>query len=806
MKSHAQAVVIGGGITGCSILYHLTKLGWSDVMLLERSELTAGSTWHAAAGNHVLHALTTMSKIHHYTITQFPKIEAETGQSCGIHPVGGIYLASTPERLDQLKIQHAKARYLGIDFETISLDEVSRLNPLIDTSEVLGAWFEPTECHVDPAGVCNAYAKGAQAGGAEVHRFTPVLETIPLPDGRWRVVTPNGDIEADVVVNAAGLWGREVAALAGVSLPLMPMEHQYFVTEDIPELVALDHEIPLLHDNDREHYMRQEGSGLLVGAYEADGRHWAVDGTPLDFGLELLPDDLERIEDNMAAAMARVPALASAGIKRVVNGPMIWSPDVLPLVGPMPGLNNYYMAAGVMNGFSTAGGIGWQLAEWIVEGEPSLDITAIDVARFGADYSTQDYCLARTYENYSTRFSIHFPYEERPAGRPAKIRPLYERHKALGAVFGASYGWEVPLWFAPEGVTAEDQPSFRRTNWFDHVGNECRALRKKVGLLDTSHYAKHEISGPGAEAWLDRLLANRMPVDAGRTVLSPMLNDSGHLVGDFTVTRLDNERFLMVGSGVVERYHRRWFDRTLPADGVTVESRSDALCGFSISGPLARDLLAALTGEDVSNDAFPFLRSREMSIGPAKARVMRISFTGELGYEMYVPTEHQVAVFDAIRAAGEPLDLALIGGRALGSLRIEKGYGSWGPEYGPEYTPFESGLDRFVRFQKDDFVGRDAALRMSNELPAYRLSYFVIDADEADATGGEPVACDGVIVGQVSSAMFGHTVGESLALAYINSDAAKPGDNFTIEILGDKRPARLLAEPLVDPKGERMRG
>ena len=805
MKSHVQAVVIGGGITGCSILYHLTKLGWADVMLLERAELTAGSTWHAAAGNHVLHALTNMTKIHHYTISQFPKLEAETGQSCGIHPVGGIYLASTPERLDQLKVQQAKARLLGIDFEMLSLDEVGRLNPLIDTSEVLGAWFQPSESHVDPAGVTNAYAKGAQMGGAEVHRFTPVIETNPLADGRWQVVTPAGDIEADVVVNAAGLWAREVAALAGASLPLMPMEHQYFVTEDIPELAALDHEIPLLHDNDREHYMRQEGKGLLVGAYEADGRHWAVDGTPADFGHELLPDDLERIEANMEAAMARVPSLATAGIKRVVNGPMIWSPDVLPLLGPMPGLRNYFSATGVMNGFSTAGGIGWQLAEWIVEGEPSLDITATDVARFGADYATKDYCLARTYENYSTRFRIHFPYEERPAGRPAKTRPLYETHKALGAVFGAAYGWEVPLWFAPAGVAAEDEPSFRRANWFAHVGDECRALRQRVGLLDTSQYARHEVTGANAEAWLNRLLANRVPAETGRTVLAPMLGESGRIMGDFTVTRLADERFLLVGSGVAERFHRRWFDRFLPAGGVAVASLTEALAGFSISGPRARELLAALTGEDVSNQAFRFLRAREMTVGPARALVIRISFTGEPGYELYLPVEHQVAVFELIREVGRPLGLALVGGRALGSLRIEKGYGSWGPEYGPEYTPFEAGLDRFIRFEKDDFIGRDAAMRMQNELPKYCLSYLVIDADEADATGGEPVLRGGAVVGQVSSGAYGHTVGESLALAYVRSEAAEPGDDFAIEILGEMRPARLLAEPLYDPKGERLR-
>ena len=677
MKTHAQVVVIGGGVIGCSILYHLAKRGCKDAVLLERSELTSGSTWHAAAGTHVLHDIPNLSRLHRYTINLYPQLEAETGQSCGIHRVGGVYIATQRERLDQLKIQRSKARYLGIEFEFIERSELQELHPLLNTEGVLGAMYEPNECHVDPSGVTHAYAKGARMHGAEIYRFCPVLETQAQADGSWLVVTPQGTIRAEKVVNAAGLWAREVAALAGIHLPLAPMEHQYFVTEAIAEVQGLDHELPLLHDNDGEYYLRQEGQGLLVGTYEADARFWAEQGTPLDFGHELLPDDLERIMDNVARAMERVPCLSEAGIKRIINGPMIWTPDVQLLLGPVPELKNYYTAAGMIPGFSQGGGIGMMLAEWILDGQPSLDLFPLDVARFG-DYAGKTYTMARAAENYSSRFRIYFPYEECQGGRPAKTRPIYEQQCRQGAVFGAAFGWEYPLWFAPDGMEAKDELSFRRGNWFEPVAEECRALRSQVGLLDISHFGKLMVSGAGAEDWLNRLLTNRMPVGLGRTVLSPMANEQGGVVGEFTVTKLAEEQYLLLGSGLAERYYQRWFNRFLPAAGVTLNSLTAAWAGFAIAGPRSRELLAALSGADVSNTALPFLRSQALNLGPAIGRVIRISFSGELGYELYFPVEYQYALYQEILRLGTDFGLRLVGSRALHSLRLEKSYGSWG--------------------------------------------------------------------------------------------------------------------------------
>jgi dimethylglycine dehydrogenase len=804
MKSHAQVVVIGGGITGCSILYHLTKLGWSDIVLLERSELTSGATWHAAANIHGLHDNTNISKLQYYTLRLYDELEQETGQSCGIHRVGSIYLACTDDRMHQLRIQHSKARYFGVTFDELSMADVKEMNPLIDLTGVKGAMFEADAGHVDPSGVTHAYAKGARMRGAEIYRSTPVLETNPRADGSWEVVTPNGTIEADHVVNAAGLWGREVGRLAGIDLPLMTMEHQYFVTEEIPELAALGREIPAVADRDMEYYMRQEGTGLLCGAYEKDGRFWAENGTPLDFGHDLLPDDLDRISDNVMRACERMPCLATAGVKRVINGPMIWTPDASALVGPVPELKNYYCCNGVIPGFSQSGGLGLAIAQWIIEGEPELDLFPWDVSRFG-HWADKTYTMARALDNYSSRFRIHFPNEEREAGRPLKKRPVFEKQKARGAVFGFSFGWEHPLWYAPEGMEAVDHFTFARARWFDVVGEECRALRRSVGMIDISNFGKYSIEGLNAEAWLDRLLANRIPKEIGRATLTPMLNEKGGVIGDFTVTRLGPERFFMIGSGIAERYHWRWFNRFLPAEGVEIQSLSEALTGFNVAGPKARDLLSRLTDQDISGDSFRFLRAREMKIGPADAIVIRISFTGDLGYEIYFPEEHQVALFDLLLREGRDFDIRLVGSRALGCLRIEKGYGSWGREFSPEWWPSESGLERLVKIDKGEFVGREAAVRLSNQPPREVLRSFLVDTADADPVGGEPIFRSGKPVGRLSSAAYGFSVDSTVALGYVKYADAEPGDDFTIEVLGDPRPARLLEEAPFDPKGERLR-
>jgi dimethylglycine dehydrogenase len=806
VKTHTQVAIIGGGLIGCSIAYHLTKMGWRDVMLFERDELTSGSTWHAAANIHGLHDNNNITKLQHYTMKLYEELERETGQSCGIFRTGSLYLAQTRDREHQLRIQAAKARYYDLNFHELSIDEARAMHPLVDFDGIRCVMLEPDGGNVDPSGVTHAYAQGARGNGAEIHRFTPVLETNARSDGGWNVVTPAGTVHAEVLVNAAGLWGREVAGLAGLELPLMTMEHQYFVTETIPEIAAMDRRLPSVADRDGEYYLRQEGDGLLVGAYERDGRFWAEEGTPLDFGHELLPDDLDRIEENVMRACARVPALGAAGIKRVINGPMIWSPDSAALFGPVPELRNYYCCNGIIPGFSQSGGLGMLLAQWIVEGEPELDLFPWDVARFG-DWAGKSFTRARAMDCYGHRFKIHFPYEEREAGRPVRTRPLYARQKALGAVFGLNYGWEHPLWFAGPGVAGHENYGFERQDWFAPVGEECRALREGVGLIDVSNFAKYEVSGAGAADWLDRVVANRVPRQVGRTCLTPLLGQRGGIAGDFTITVLADDHYLVVGSGMAERYHLRYFNAVPRPAGVQMVSRTADWCGVNVAGPRARELLTRLTNEDLGNTAFPFMRSRRMSVAGLEAVAIRVSFSGDLGWELYVPEAQQVALYDALLEEGAALGVRPVGSRSLLSLRVEKGYGSWGREYSPEYWPHEVGLDRLIKLDKPEFLGREAWLSLEDRVPREKLVMLEVTANGADASGGEPIFLpDGTPVGRVSSGAYGHSVQRSLALSFIKTEHARPGAQFDVAVLGLPHRATLLEAPPFDPDGSRLRG
>lgn len=805
MKTHAQAVVIGGGLVGCSVLYHLAKLGWKDVVLLERDELTSGSTWHAAAGIHGLHDNNNISKIQYYTMKLYEDLEKETGQGCGIFQPGSLYLAQTADREHQLRMQAAKAKYFNVDFHELSRKEAEDLHPLVNFDGIRCIMFEPDGGNVDPSGVTHAYAQGARKLGAEIYRFTPVTATTQRPDGTWDVETTKGTIHAEVVVNAAGLWGREVAAMAGFELPLMTMEHQYFVTETIPEVEELGRRLPSVADRDGEYYLRQEGLGLLVGAYEKDGRYWAENGTPMDFGHELLPDDLERIEENIMRACERLPVLAEAGIKRVINGPMIWSPDSSALFGPVPELRNYYCCNGIIPGFSQSGGLGLMLAQWIVEGEPELDMFPWDMARYD-DWATKSYTKARALDCYANRFKIHFPYEERDAGRPVRTRPVYERQKEMGAVFGLNYGWEHPLWFARNGVAPVDEYGFERQSWFQPVADECAALREGVGVIDVSNFGKYSIKGPGAAGWLDRIVANKVPTEIGRSCLTPLLGIRGGIAGDFTITKLGEDDFMMVGSGMAERYHRRFFSMVEKPAGVEMTSLTSAKAGFNVAGPKSRALLQRLTNEDLTNETFRFMRSRRMQVGGIDATAIRVSFTGDLGWEIYVDEADQLGLYDALFEAGEDLGIRPVGGRSLLSLRIEKGYGSWGREYSPEYWPQEVGLDRLIKLDKPDFIGRDAYIELKDKPARYRLVMLDVDATNADASGGEPVfLTDGTPVGQVSSGAYGHSVQKSLALAFVKTEHTAPDTEFDVAILGLPHRARLLEKPPFDPAGERLR-
>ena len=801
MRTHAQAVVIGGGVVGCSILYHLAKLGWTDVVLLERSELTSGSTWHAAANIHGLHDSTNISRLQHYTMTLYKELEAETGQSCGVFQPGSLYLAQTEAREHQLRLQEAKARRYGMNFHEVSRDEAERLHPLVDFDGIRCIMYEPDGGNVDPSGVTNAYAVGARARGAEIHRFTPVTATEAQPDGTWIVRTEKGDIRTPWVVNAAGLWAREVAAMAGLELPLIPTEHQYFVTETIPEIAAMDRRLPSVADRDGEYYLRQEGKGLLVGAYERDMRFWAEAGTPPGFGHELFADDLDRIEENMLRAIDRVPAVGEAGIKRVINGPMIWSPDSSALFGPVPELTGYFCCCGIIPGFSQNGGLGKLSAEWMVEGEPSLDLFGWDMARFGS-WAGKAFTKARVQDQYAHRFKIHFPGEEREAGRPVRTRPVHATQTDLGAVFGLNYGWEHPLYFDAD---TPDSAGFTRQPWWESVGREAKALRANAGIIDISNFAKYRVKGPGAQDWLDALFANRMPTKVGRSCLTPLIGKRGGVAGDFTVTRPAEDEFWIVGSGMAERFHLRFFRAVPLPEGTTFESLTETVAGFNVAGPRSRDLLRRLTNADLSNEAFPFMSSARIAVAGIDCVAIRVSFTGDLGWELHCAEADQVALYAALLDAGKSVSAVPVGSRALMSLRVEKGYGSWGRDYSPEYWPQESGLDRLVKGDKD-FLNKPAWEAIRANPPREVMSVLEIDAVEADASGGEPVFLpDGRPLGQVSSGAYGYTVGKSLAIAYLKPGLAGPGDTVHVAILGRDHTARVLAHPPFDPKGHRLR-
>jgi dimethylglycine dehydrogenase len=805
MKTHARAVVIGGGVIGCSILYHLTKLGWSDVVLLERDELTSGSTWHAAANIHGLHDNTNISRIQNYTMSLYKELEAETGQGCGVFQAGSLYLAQTAAREHQLRLQAAKARLYDMDFHEVSRDEAARLHPLVDFDGIRCIMFEPDGGNVDPSGVTQAYAAGARMKGAEIHRFTPVTATIARPDGTWIVKTPKGDIHTEWVINAAGLWGREVAALAGFELPLLPTEHQYFVTEAIAGIAALDRRLPSVADRDGEYYLRQEGQGLLVGAYEKDMRFWAEDGTPPGFGHELFADDLERIGENLMRAIERVPALGEAGIRRVINGPMIWSPDSNVLFGPVPELSNYFCCNGIIPGFSQSGGMGLMAAEWIIQGETRYDLFGWDMARFGA-WAGKAFTRARVRDQYAHRFSIHFPNEERSAGRPVRTRPVFDLQKDMGAVMGLNYGWEHPLWFAIDpGV--QDSNGFTRQNWWRPVGEECRMLRDSAGIIDISNFAKYICKGPGAENWLNALFANHMPRAVGRSCLTPLIGTRGGIAGDFTVTRLAADEFWIIGSGMAERYHTRFFKQVPLPEGTTFASRTEAICGFNVAGPKSRELLQRLTNTSLETADFAFMRSRRIELGGVKCLALRVSFTGDLGWELHCAAADQLRLYRVLIDAGRQFGAGPVGSRALMSLRVEKGYGSWSREYSPEYWPQEVGLARLCKMDKA-FLNRDALADVLHRPARQRLVLMALDAaatdaSNADASGGEPVFRNGRGVGRVTSGAYGHSVGKSLALGFV--DGAAPGEAVQVMVLGRPHPAVILHAPPFDPMGARLR-
>ncbi len=821
MKTDTQVVVIGGGVVGASVLYHLTKAGWTDVMLLERRELTAGSTWHAAGGMHTLNGDPNVAKLQQYTIKLYEEIQRVSGQDCSIHLPGGLMLADTEVRMDFLRMAVARGRYLGMELEIISAKEAYDLFPLMDPKYFVGALWDPIEGHLDPTGVTRAYVKCAQMAGAEVHQHTPVVGLTQRADGTWDVRVENGDsIHTEHVVNAGGLWAREVGRMVGLELPVLAMEHMYLLTQDMPEVeahrIAKDKELPGVLDFGGELYLRQEGrAGMLLGTYEQACVPWAPKETPWDFGSQLLKPDLDRITPELSVAFKHYPAMATTGIRKVVNGPFTFAPDGNPLVGPIRGLRGYWVACGVMAGLSQGGGVGLALATWMTagdHGDSGMDIWAMDVARFG-DYAKLGYTNAKVQENYRRRFQITFPNEELPVARPLLTTPIHDRLTAANAVWGASFGLEHALWFQEPGKEPMEEVTFRRSNAWDQVAGEVEAVRERVGLTEVSNYAKYRVTGAGAGAWLSSLLTAKMPAP-GRITLTAMLNEGGRVVGEFTVARPDDtDEYFLFGSLAAEVHHSRWFRHHLPTDdSVRFEVLGLSLTGLAIAGPHARDVLAKITDLDLTTESFRFMDFRRVDLGMVPALVARISYAGDLGYELWVAPEYQRMLFDRLMAAGEEFGIRLFGFRALMSLRLEKNYGTWFREYRPIYTPLEGGIDRYIKLDHD-FIGRAAH---EAELAAggaeRRLVAFVVEPDPddpADVIGDEPVWHDGKVVGWITSGGYLHHVKQSLALGYVPTELASPdgpgGSGFEIEIIGRRRPARLQPEPLFDPQGLRMR-
>ncbi|PLP60164.1 glycine cleavage system protein T [Mesorhizobium loti] len=803
MKSHYRAAVIGGGVVGASVLYHLARYGWTDVALIERAELTAGSTWHAAAGFHALNADPNVAALQDYTIGLYREIEAESGQDVGLHMTGGVNIASDPSRWEWLKSAWAVFQSVGIETARLATpEEIKEICPIVDITGVLGGLYDSNEGHLDPYGTTHAYAGAARKRGADVILRNRVIALTPRPDGSWNVVTEKGTIVAEHVVNAGGLWAKQLGLMAGVDLPVTPMEHHYLITEDIPEIAALDREIGIAVDLDGFSYLRQERKGVLIGVYEQDARHWNMDGAPWDYGIELIPEDVDRIAPELAKAYERFPCLQTAGIRKWVNGAFTFTPDGNPIIGPVRGQKNYWVACGVMAGFSQGGGVGKSLAEWMIEGEPRADVFGMDIARYGAFAANRDYLKQTTRQFYSRRFVMTFPNERLPAGRPLKRPGAYAEMSEAGCQWTASWGLELPVYFAPAGF--EETPTLKRSNAFDLVGVEARAVRQTAGLVDISGFSRYEITGTGAAAWLDRLLTVRLP-KPGQARLAPMLGHDGRLKGDLTCFNWGDGRYWLMGSYYLREFHLRWFEDHKAAD-VAVADISDATGGFLLTGPKVRDILGRATHQDISAKALPFMACRELDIGLARARVARLSIAGELGFEIHCPTCEHATLRQTLLSVGRDMGLAEVGYHALSSLRLEKSFGIWSREFTQGYTPAMTGLDRWIAFDKGDFIGRQAAEAERNRGGADSvLVTLEVDTADADASGFEPVWHDGRKVGFITSGGYGHTIAKSLAMALVDKDFAKEGTVLSAHIVGVEHPVRVIAASPYDPGGLAMR-
>jgi dimethylglycine dehydrogenase len=804
MRTHARVVVIGGGIVGCSVLYHLARLGCTDVVLLERDELTSGSTWHAAGNCPNFSTSWNIMKLQSYSNRLYRQLPAEVDQAIDHRASGSIRLAHSAERMAEFRHVAGMANAQGLPFEVLSANQMRERHPFLETHDLQGGLWDPDDGDIDPSQVTQALAKGARAAGAEICRRTPVTGIARSASGEWRIDTAAGPIACEIVVNAAGYRAREIGRMVGLDLPVVSLQHQYLVTEAIAEIEAHGRALPIVRDPDVSWYLRQERAGLLLGPYEWDCRlAWDGAEPPPEFGRELFADDLDRLERYIEDAVARVPIFGKAGVTRVVNGPIPYTPDGNPLLGPAYGLANFYLCCAFSFGIVQAGGAGKALAEWIAAGEPEWDLWGLDPRRY-TDYARQAYTRAKARELYQNEYAIAFPFEERPAGRPAKTTPLYETLRAKGAMFGARGGWERATWFVPEGEAPEQRRSFARTNWFGAVAEECRAVRERVAVLDLGGFAKFEVSGDGAAAWLDRLICGRLP-DVGRVALAYMCAPRGGILSEFTITRLAEERFYLCSAATAERHDEQWLRAHLPAEAaIRLRNVTEQYGTLVLAGPRSREVLGEITAADLSNDAFPWLAARRIEVGFAQALALRINYVGELGWELHLPLPWQLPVYEALMAAGAEFAIRDFGMYATDGLRLEKCYRAWKVDLTHEFTPLEAALDRFVALDKPEFVGRDALLRQRDAGVAQRLVPLLVDTD-VEAPFCASVFAGSERVGLVGSAGYGHALQRSIALAYVASGLAVPGTTLEVEIFGDRRPAVVATEPLYDPDNGRPR-
>jgi dimethylglycine dehydrogenase len=801
MKSHYRVVVIGGGVVGSSILYHLAKMGWSDVCLIERSVLTAGSSWHAAGGIHALNADPNIAALQAYTIDLLPKIEEESGQNIGLHMTGGLTMAGTPDRWEWLQSAYRVFQSIGIDdCRLVTPKEAGELNPIMSTEGLLGGMWADREGYIDTTGTVHAYAGAAKKNGAEVIEHNRVLELNQTLEG-WEVVTEKGTISCEHVVNAGGLWAKQIGRMAGVELPVSPLKHHYLVSDTIPALEELDFEVPMTVDLEGFTYMRQDQKGLLLGIYEINHEHWAMDGAPWDYGMELFQEDTDRIEKELIMGFERYPCLQDVGVKTWVNGAFTFSPDGNPLVGPVPGKRGYWSACAVMAGFLQGGGVGKSLAEWMIHGEPEADVYGMDVARYGVFAENKQYIKETTGQFYTRRFVMTYPNEQLPAGRPLKMTPAHSEMTEAGCKWGASWDLEVPLYFAEKGF--EETPSLKRSNAFDIVAKECKAVRNGVGLLDISGFSRFEVSGPNAESWLNRMFSTKLP-KPGRARLAVMLGHDGRLKGDLTLFNWGGGTWWIMGSYYLRAWHMRWFTDHME-DGVTLRDLGEDTAGFSLAGPKSRAVIEKLTEGSIGNLAF--MGCGAFDIGLIRAKVARMSVAGELGFEINCRMGDHIALRRALLQAGAEESIREYGFNALLSLRLEKSFGIWSAEFTQGYTPGMTAMDRWIDWEKEAFIGRDAAIaERDGKGPAQVQVTLEVDTGDADASGYEPIWNDGVQAGFVTSGGYGHTVGKSLAMALVNSDVAAEGSELSVHVVGVERKARVIPASPFDPEGKAMRG